>query len=699
MIITRLFRQINDHSQSQSRSPPPPSASKFRDHYSFQPPPSLSPNPQETNPNPDPKKAETQIPTPIIARSDKADTFRFVLRFLFRLHGEQPDGEVGGGFGGSEIGGEDEFVERQDSGDAFTEAERKILDKTFGKIIHRHGIGGTLILYRGQNYNRKKRPVIPLTLWKPQEPVYPSRMAEHDLTSPLLSPRSSDQPQTVLTVHDDEDFEPSDQPPSNQQSSLLARIPHQNHNHSRINNENGQVSSPNPYEFLGSDGFSAPAPTTIDPFRNGTRIALEGWKDNQNSMPKWRSRIMWVTRVCARFILFSFGYQWIRRKGKPAPREIAPIVVSNHVSYIEPIFYFYELFSTIVASESHDSIPFVGTIIRAMQVIYVNRSSPASRKNAVNEIKRRASWDTFPRLLLFPEGTTTNGRVLISFQLGAFIHGYPIQPIIVRYPHVHFDQSWGLISLAKLMFRMFTQFHNFMEVEYLPIIMPPDHQKQNAVCFAERTGQAMASALNVVQTSHSYGDLMLLMKAAQLQQEKPWIYMVEMARIESLCHISSLEAVDFLDKFLSMNPDTRLEHFLKRSIALTLCVDISGFLDVEKNGSITLKQFLFGSAHVMKQPLFRQACELAFAECDAEGDNYCIEKELVDILRHAIPDLNEDEVHRLLNLFDTDNDGRISRDDFFSCLRKNPLLIALFSPRLMHKDLSKAGDKMVVEIV
>nr|KJB33685.1 hypothetical protein B456_006G026300 [Gossypium raimondii] len=47
-----------------------------------------------------------------------------------------------------------------------------------------------------------------------------------------------------------------------------------------------------------------------------------------------------------------------------------------------------------------------------------------------------------------------------------------------------------------------------------------------------KTSQAMASALNVVQTSHSYGDLMLLMKAAELQQV-PWSYMVEMARIES----------------------------------------------------------------------------------------------------------------------------------------------------------------------
>lgn len=44
-------------------------------------------------------------------------------------------------------------------------------DKTFGKIIHRHG--GLLVLYRGRNYHPKKRPVIPLMLWRPHEPVYP----------------------------------------------------------------------------------------------------------------------------------------------------------------------------------------------------------------------------------------------------------------------------------------------------------------------------------------------------------------------------------------------------------------------------------------------------------------------------------------------------------------------------------------------
>jgi len=71
--------------------------------------------------------------------------------------------------------------------------------------------------------------------------------------------------------------------------------------------------------------------------------------------------VLWFGWCCS--------YHWIKRKGKLAPREIAPIVVSNHVSYIDPIFYFFEFFPTIVAAESHDSMPFVGTIIRAMQVI------------------------------------------------------------------------------------------------------------------------------------------------------------------------------------------------------------------------------------------------------------------------------------------------------------------------------------------
>ncbi|KAI6706730.1 hypothetical protein NL676_009692 [Syzygium grande] len=558
-------------------------------------------------------------------------------------------------------------------------------------------------------------------------------MASQDLTSPLLSPRRrpSDPPHSVLTIHEDPDNGPPTHDRNGRSSPKRDPRAHkprtQNHHHSSNNNGNNHrahnngsnthLERPNPFEFLGSRSFSVPRASTVDPFLNRTEkvdgvyevvkivLCLPIALDKENPMPRWRCRLMWVTRICARCILFSFGYQWIRRKGKPAPRETAPIVVSNHVSYIEPIFYFYELFPTMVAAESHDSIPFVGTIIRAMQVIYVNRFIPSSRKNAVNEIKRKASCDRFPRLMLFPEGTTTNGRVIISFQLGAFIPAYPIQPVIVRYPHVHFDQSWGNVSLAKLMFRMFTQFHNFMEVEYLPVIYPLEDRKETAACFAKRASDAIATALNVTQTCHSYGDVMLLMKASESKQEKPSSYLVEMAQMESFFHLSSVEAVDFLDKFLSMNPDSSgrvsMDGFLRglRLRASTLSEEIFRFLDVDNYGTITFKQFLFGLAHVMKQPLFREACQLALRECDVGSRGYISEEQLGDSLRATMMDMSKEEIHELFELFDGDGDGRVSEDDFMSCLRRNPLLISLFSRCLRHNDSLEDSDRTPDEIV
>ncbi|CAN6215653.1 unnamed protein product [Urochloa humidicola] len=317
-----------------------------------------------------------------------------------------------------------------------------------------------------------------------------------------------------------------------------------------------------------------------------TWVALRGWADVQDRpregtgpMPAWRRRLMWITRISARCILFSFGYHWIRKKGRPAPRELAPIVVSNHISYIEPIFFFYELFPTIVSSESHDALPFVGTIIRAMQVIYVDRFSPASRKAAVNEIKRKAACNSFPRVLLFPEGTTTNGRFLISFQHGAFIPGYPVQPVVIRYPHVHFDQSWGNISLLKLMFKMFTQFHNFMEVEYLPVVYPPEIKQENALHFAENTSHAMARALNVLPTSYSYGDSMIMARAVEAGKVNCSSYMVEMAWVKDMYGVNTAEAMELLEHFLAMNPDS--EYFTTSIIALRIRLhSVSSWLGV-----------------------------------------------------------------------------------------------------------------------
>ncbi|KAL6964965.1 Acyltransferase [Sarracenia purpurea var. burkii] len=154
-----------------------------------------------------------------------------------------------------------------------------------------------------------------------------------------------------------------------------------------------------------------------------------------------------------------------------------------------------------------------------------------------------------------------------------------------------------------------------------------------------------------------------------------------------------------------MNPDSsgrvKIDDFFRvlRLKACSFSEKIFGLLDVEKNGKITFKQFLFGSTHVLKHPLFRQACEFAFAECHSGEKDFISEQELGDSIKQAIPNLNQYEIHELYKLFDTDGDGRITKDDFSTCLRRNPLLMALFSLQLMRKNVAGVGDRMLKETV
>ena len=51
----------------------------------------------------------------------------------------------------------------------------------------------------------------------------------------------------------------------------------------------------------------------------------------------------------------------------------------------------------------------------------------------------------FPTIGLFPEGTVSNGRHLLSFKKGAFVSFIPIKMIIIKYG----DKGWSPYSGIK----------------------------------------------------------------------------------------------------------------------------------------------------------------------------------------------------------------------------------------------------------
>ncbi|KAI5073499.1 hypothetical protein GOP47_0011512 [Adiantum capillus-veneris] len=466
------------------------------------------------------------------------------------------------------------------------------------------------------------------------------------------------------------------------------------------------------YSFLGEQPTLGPMPT-IDPFRNHgenidslyewikvilciplvivrllliilitvggviiAKLLLLGWNEKTVPMPRWRRNIVYITRLLARLILFCCGYHWIRRLGRPAKREIAPIVISNHVSFIDPIFFFFELFPCFVSSASHSNLPGIGMIIRPMQVINVERSSADSKKYALKEIKSRAMTNSFPHVMLFPEGTTTNGRALIFFQLGAFMPGLPVQPVILRYPYAHFDNSWGRISILKLVWRMLSQFHNFMEVEYLPVVYPSTREKDHPTLFAKKVKRVMARALNVAATNHSYGDLILSTKVKELKNTSFSSCMVEMAKMEKLFHITTKEAGVFLEKFQALDTEHRgyvtEDQFLD---ALNLprtpfAQQIFGFFDKEEEGSISFREFLSGSAFILKHPSFDTLCRASFEFCDVNKQGFLSSIEVERSLRLVFPDITSMQVQKMQKNLDADGDGIIKWDDFRDFLEK-----------------------------
>lgn len=80
--------------------------------------------------------------------------------------------------------------------------------------------------------------------------------------------------------------------------------------------------------------------------------------------------------------------------------------------------------------------PLIGSIGKSMQNIYVERDVEKSRKQTLEEITKRVesyeSGQVLP-LVLFPEGTTSNGRGMLKFKLGAFINKAPITVICLKY--------------------------------------------------------------------------------------------------------------------------------------------------------------------------------------------------------------------------------------------------------------------------
>lgn len=111
------------------------------------------------------------------------------------------------------------------------------------------------------------------------------------------------------------------------------------------------------------------------------------------------------------------------------------MIVSNHISVFEIATFPFVFHGSFVAKKEMENWPLVGWVAKKFGVIFVDRR-PSHARDALAVVQRAVQNVSYP-MILFPEGTTTNGSYVKPFKstLFNFVENSDItvQPVAMHY--------------------------------------------------------------------------------------------------------------------------------------------------------------------------------------------------------------------------------------------------------------------------
>ena len=153
------------------------------------------------------------------------------------------------------------------------------------------------------------------------------------------------------------------------------------------------------------------------------------------------------------------------------------LLICNHIGFYDVIANMSINGCGFMAMKIISGIPIGGDIARDIGSIFVERLSKLSRKESLDEILKRQrdfyEGKTLKKILVFPEGTTTNNRYIVKFKTGVFQNLLPLKPIIMHIvQNAPFHLSSNVTNLFFHVMRSFTCLSNKIYYCELPIIKP-----------------------------------------------------------------------------------------------------------------------------------------------------------------------------------------------------------------------------------
>jgi len=257
-----------------------------------------------------------------------------------------------------------------------------------------------------------------------------------------------------------------------------------------------------------------------------------------------RGYIKLVTRFFSRLCLYGLGFYYIKRvkldiadfdpsypKEKAANQKgnSAPIIVSNHVSFIDIFLQIYNPeVPSFVAKAAIKNYPIFGAGATALKTIFLQREDKDKRGDVFQQIRERvqefnANPITTPPILIFPEGTTSNGEYMLSFKKGAFATATPLRMYGIKYTNKRFNPAFDTLGIGKLFLFTLLQFWNSVTIYDLGVYYP-DHLNlkgdEDWTLYAEKIKFVYLKALGLKSSDMGYQDMVAYQKELMGDSEK-----------------------------------------------------------------------------------------------------------------------------------------------------------------------------------
>ena len=347
-----------------------------------------------------------------------------------------------------------------------------------------------------------------------------------------------------------------------------------------------------------------------------------------------------------RVLFFCAGFYHIQVKGDRAKNVDAPLlIVAPHTSMMDMfVFFATSPLPSGLSAEKFGYLPILGTLCKPLQPLFVSRANSQSKERLALQIRHRVkSPGSWPQLVIYPEGTCTNGRSLITFKLGAFVPGVPVQPVVIQYLNAYDSFSWSVGSPNPiiLMWLSLCQFSVQASIAYLPTYYPDEDEQSDPKLYANNVRAVIAKAAGLPCTEHSYEDCRLMWKAESLNLPLT-TGTVEYTVVNQKLGINYTDIEERLLEFSDIVTDrasgvASLEDFAKYlNVPLTYGLQkLFGLYDDSNAECINFKDYLLGFYLISKPAANDNNLKIEFDFYDADGTGKISKKQFHDAISGA----------------------------------------------------------------